>query len=282
MKIRTLLSLSALLIAAMPMSTMAQDYDYHPAISDSFYASLGAMKSSNSFKMRADSLNVPDPFGEDIDFGKSLGVDDSSTFFNGQLRWKFGKKRKWGLAAQYFSSDATGNSTLEEDVPWEDVIFREGTFAEAGVKVAVARLFVGRSLFKNEQNDFGLGVGIHNLDLKVYIEGEIIVGDESTGELRVEESGSQILPNIGAWYNYSPGKRWLLHARLDWISANIGDYDGSLWNSSVGVNYQAWRHVGIDLSWQYFDLQLEVDKSDWVGGAKMTYSGPVLSATFAW
>jgi hypothetical protein len=282
MKIRTLLSLSALLIAAMPLSTMAQDYDYHPAISDNFYASLGAMKSSNSFNIRADSLNVPDPFGEDIDFGKSLGVDDSSTFFNGQVRWKFGKKRKWGLAAQYFSNNATGNSTLKEDVPWEDVIFGEGTFAEAGVKVAVARLFVGRSLFKNEQNDFGLGIGIHNLDLKVYIKGEIIVGDDSTGELRVEESGSQILPNIGGWYNFSPAKKWLLHARLDWISANIGDYDGSLWNSSVGVNYQAWRHVGIDLSWQYFDLQLEVDKSDWVGGAKMTYSGPVLSATFAW
>jgi hypothetical protein len=282
MKHQLSLCVFALILSSTPVTLLAQEYEYHPTISDNFVASIGAMKSSNSFNIRADSLNVPDPFGEDIDFGKSLGVSDSSTFFNGQLRWKFGKKRNWGLAAQYFSNNATGSSTLKEDVPWEDVIFGEGTFAEAGVKVAVARLFVGRSLFKNEQNDFGLGIGIHNLDLKIYIEGEIIVGDETTGNLRVEESGSQILPNIGAWYNYSPGKRWLLHGRVDWISANIGDYDGTLWNASAGVNYQAWRHVGIDLSWQYFDLSVEVDKSDWVGGAKMTYSGPVLAVTFAW
>jgi hypothetical protein len=269
-------------LSSVPVTLLAQEYDYHPTLSDNFVASLGAMKSSNSFKVRADAVVVPDPFGEDVDFTKALGVDSSSTFFNGQLRWKFGKKRKWGVAAQYFSNNANGNSTLEEDVPWEDVIFREGTFAEAGVKLAVSRLFVGRSLFKNAQNDFGLGVGVHNLDLKVYIEGEIIINDETTGKLRVEQSGSQLLPNIGGWYNYSPAKRWLLHARLDWISANIGDYDGSLWNSSVGVNYQAWRHVGIDLAWQYFDLDVKVDKSDWIGGAKMTYSGPVLAVTFAW
>jgi hypothetical protein len=272
----------ALILSSAPVTLLAQEYDYHPAISDIFVASLGAMKSSNSFKMRADTLNVPDPFGEDIDFGDSLGVSDSSTFFNGQLRWKFGKKRKWGLAAQYFSNNATGGSVLEEDVEWENHIFREGSYAEAGVKLAVARLFIGRSLFKNERNDFGLGIGIHNLDLSVYIEGEIKIDDETTGNLRDEDSASQILPNIGGWYNYSPGKRWLLHGRVDWISANIGDYDGTLWNVSAGVNYQAWRHVGIDLSWQYFDVQLEVDKSDWVGGAKMTYSGPVLAVTFAW
>jgi hypothetical protein len=240
------------------------------------------MRSSNSFKVRAEDLSVPEEFGEDIDFIDSLGVSDQSTFFNGNFRWKFGKSKKWSLWGQYFSNDATGTATLTEDVEWDDVIFREGSFAEAGVKLAVARVFVGRSFFKNPQNDFGLGIGIHNLDLTTYIEAEIMVNDETTGVQRVEVGGSQILPNIGGWYNYSPAKRWLLHSRVDWISANIGDYDGGLWNVSAGVNYQAWRHVGIDLSWQYFNLHVDVDKTDWTGSAKMTYSGPVLAVTFGW
>jgi hypothetical protein len=74
----------------------------------------------------------------------------------------------------------------------------------------------------------------------------------------------------------------LIHSRVDWISAEIGDYDGGLWNVSAGVNYQAFRHVGFDLSWQYFDLHVKVDKSSWRGKTKMTYSGPVLAATFSW
>ena len=283
MKQQLYLYLSALIFASIPGSLFAQEYDYHPFLSDNFTASLGAMKSSNSFRMRADVFTDPyDSFGDDIDFGDSIGVSESSTFFNGNLKWKFGKKRKWSLSGQYFSNNATGGSTLKEDVEWEGIIFREGTYAEAGVKLAVTRVFLGRSFYKNEKNDFGLGIGIHNLDLSVFIEGEIIINDDTTDVHREQDGASQILPNIGGWYNYSPAKKWLLHGRVDWISAEIGDYDGGLWNFNAGVNYQAWRHVGFDLSWQYFDLHVEVDKSDWVGGAKMTYSGPVLAVTFGW
>ena len=114
------------------------------------------------------------------------------------------------------------------------------------------------------------------------IEAEVIVDDETTGVQKVEAGDSQILPNIGTWYNFSPSKRWLLHSRVDWISAKIGDYDGGLWNVSAGINYQAWRNVGIDLSWQYFNLHVDVDKTGWVGSANMTYNGPVLAVTFAW
>ena len=274
--------LFVLIFSSAPITLLAQDYDFHPMISDNFTASLGAMKSSNSFQFRADPLAVPDPFGEDIDFEDSLGVSGSSTFLNGQFRWKFGKARKWSLSAQYFSNNATGTSTLEEDIEWEGIIFREGTFAEAGVKLAVTRAFIGRSFFKNDQNDFGLGIGIHNLDLSVYIEGEVIINDETTGVQKEEVSDSQILPNIGGWYNFSPAKKWLLHARVDWISANIGDYDGGLWNVSAGVNYQAFRHVGFDLSWQYFNLHGGFDDSEWQGNAEMTYSGPVLGISFGW
>jgi len=281
MKNQLYLYLTAMILLSAPVTLLAQEYDYHPFLSDNFTASLGAMKSSNSFKMRADTLI--DPYERnDIDFGNSLGVSESATFLNGNLKWKFGKKRKWSLSGQYFSNDATGNAILEEDVEWEGLIFREGTYVEAGVKLAVTRAFLGRSFYKNEKNDFGLGIGIHNLDLSAFIEGELIVDDETTGTQRESNSASQILPNIGGWYNYSPSRKWLIHARVDWISANIGDYDGGLWNFNAGVNYQAWRHVGFDLSWQYFNLNVEVNKSEWIGGAKMTYSGPVLAVTFGW
>lgn len=276
------LLLSGVVFLITSSTLVAQDYEYHPALSDNFSASLGAMRSSNSFKVKAEGIGTPEDFEDDIDFEDVLNVSHKSTFFNGQIRWKFGKTRKWSLSGQYFSNDATGESVLTEDVEFDGVVFREGTFVDAGVKLAVTRLFIGRSFIKNERNDFGVGIGLHNLDMDVYIEGEIKINDETTEFQRVEVGDSQPLPNIGAWYNFSPAKRWLLHARVDWISANIGDYDGGLWNTSVGVNFQAWRHVGFDLAWQYFNLNLNVDKDDWHGGADMTYSGPVLAVTFNW
>jgi len=262
-------------------TVLAEDYEYHPAFSDNFSVSLGAFRSDNAFNISADGT-ISDEIEESIDFGSSVGVDESSTFLNAQLRWKFGSNRKWSLWGQYFSNDASGDAILKEDVEWQDVIFREGTFVGAGVELAVTRVFIGRSFIKNQQHDFGVGIGLHNLDLNVFIEGDISINDETTEFFRGDASKSQPLPNVGFWYNYSPAQKWLVHGRLDWISANIGDYDGTLWNTSLGVNYQAFRHIGFDLSYQYFNLNLSVDKSDWRGGVDMRYSGPVLAVTGNW
>jgi len=279
MQYRLISIFSTLAMSLVPSVLMAQDYDYHPALSDTFTASIGAMRSSNSFKMESNVVGDP---GDDINFNDTLDVSDHSTFFNGQLRWKFGSEKKWSLWGQYFSNDATGSAVLTEDIEWDGETFLAGTNAGAGVKLAVTRLLFGRSFFKNAQNDFGIGVGIHNLDISAYIEGEVLTNDESTEFYDAKVDAAQILPNIGGWYNYSPAKHWLIHGRVDWISANIGDYDGGLWNASVGVGYQAWRHVGFDLSWQYFNLHLKVDSNDWTGKTNMTYSGPVISMTFGW
>lgn len=279
MKIRLGLTLSALVLSVVPGVLLAQDYQYHPAISDNFTATLGYMRSSNSFDFESDILGDP---GDDIDFNDAFKVSDHSSFFNGQLRWKFGSTRKWSISAQYFSNKAEGSAVLEEDVEWDGITFREGTNVGAGNKLAVTRLFIGRSFVLNEQHDFGLGIGLHNLDISAYVEGEILIDDETTDFHRAEVGDNQPLPNIGGWYNFSPARNWLLHARVDWISANIGDYDGGLWNANIGVGYQVWRNVGFDLSWQYFNLHLDVDKDDWMGSANMTYSGPVFSVNFAW
>ena len=279
MKKGLLVAMSAILMASISGVVAAQDSGYHPNLSDNFTLSVGAFRSDSALKLEAGGVDID---SDEIDFGKSVGVDKSNTIANFELRWKFGSSRKWALAGQYFSNNAKGDATLKEDVEWQDLIFREGTFVEGGVKFEMIRAFVGRSFVKTEQHDFGVGVGIHNLDVSAFLGGEIIINDETTGYQSADAGASQILPNIGAWYAFSPASRWLIHGRVDWISANIGDYDGTLWNTSLGVNFQAWRHVGFDLSYQYFNLNLNVDKGDWRGGVDMTYSGPVVSVTVHW
>ncbi len=262
-------------------SVFAQDFEYHPILSDNLIISLGAFKSNNSFKISAEG-DLGDGIEDEINFGKAIGVDESTTLFYGLMRWKFGKTRKWSLFGGYFDADSSGEAVLTEDVEWQDFIYKEGSFVGAGVGIAVTRVFIGRSFVKNQQHDFGVGVGIHNLDLNAFIEGEVSIDDATTDFRRGDASSNQPLPNVGIWYNYSPARKWLIHARVDWISASIDEYDGSLWNTAVGVNYQAFPHVGFDLAFTYFDLNLNVDKSVWQGGIDMSYSGPVFSVTTNW
>lgn len=164
------------------------------------------------------------------------------------------------LGVQYFSSNSTGTRTLTEDIQWQDLNFQAGTSVEGGIKMAISRLFLGRSLYKDERSDFGAGIGLHIFSITASVKGNIILGD---GTERFEESrvsATAPLPNIGVWYKFSPAQNWLIHSRADWISAEIDEYDGTFWNAIIGVNYQAFRNVGFDLS----------------------YTGPMLSITGNW
>ena len=255
------------------------DYEYHPLLTDKFTLSLGAYGSRAAYKLSASS-DAESMAKKSIDFDKTLGVDDQTTLFHGVFRWRFGEK--WSLAGQYFRTNATGEATLLEDLEWQDLLFKEGISAAGGIETSVARLFLGRVFNKGPQHEFGAGIGLHNLKIAAFIEGETLLNDGTSGFRTGEASNNAPLPNIGAWYMYSPARRWLITARADFMTANIGNYDGTLWNGNIGVNYQAGRHFGIGLAYQYFSLNVKVDKSDWQGKVNLKYHGPVVSVTANW
>ena len=280
MKNLTYVSICAALLTLTCGAAMAQDYDYHPMLSDRFVLGLGAFGSNNSFKISADG-RASDGHRV-IDFGNSVGVDESSTILNSQLTWKFGQEMKWRLSGQFFDTESSGEGTLNEDVEWNDGTFLAGSSIGGGADIQIIRAFVGRTLVKTPQTDMGIGAGLHNLKMGAFLAGDAALGDGSVVFRESEVSSSQPLPNLGAWYQFSPSKDWLLHGRVDWISANVGELDGTLWNISGGVNYQFSRHFGADLSFQYFDLDVGVSKDDWNGGVNMSYTGPVLSLVGTW
>jgi hypothetical protein len=125
-------------------------------------------------------------------------------------------------------------------------------------------------------------VGLHWLQIGAYIEGEMFLNDQSSGFRRESVSADLPLPNIGAWYWRSLSPRWLLTTHVDWFNASIGDYSGSLWNAGAGINFQAWEHVGFGLSYQYFKIDVDVDKANWQGNAELTQHGPFLAVSFNW
>jgi hypothetical protein len=171
---------------------------------------------------------------------------------------------------------------LSEDVEWEDVVFKEGTFASAGVELDVARLFLGRIFSSGPQHEFGAGLGLHWLEIKAYVEGRIKTDLGDTEAYRGSVSAGAPLPNIGAWYTYSWSPKWAFVTRLDWLSASYDDYSGSLWNASAGVNWAVFEHFGVTAAWNFFKLDVDVDKSDWQGSAETSQNGPFLALTAYW
>jgi hypothetical protein len=273
-----LLSSFILVAATKPLFAEGQG-GVHPYLTDTFSVDLGVYFPERQLRIRVDGPTGGP--GDLIDFQSELKNTRSDEIFSLNIAWHFGEK--WQLGGQYFNSKGSRESVLENDVEWGGFVIGAGSSISAGQEFTLNRIFFGRDFSIKKRHEFGIGAGLHWLELGAYISGNIIDGSGGVGPFRTESvSASAPLPNIGAWYVYSISPKWAFKSRLDWLSASVGDYDGRLINASLGVNYQVFKNAGIGASYNVFDLNVGVKKSDWYGQWDMTYRGPYAHLSFFW
>ncbi len=265
-----------LLCFTAPQLAVAEDTeDLHPYLESGFSLDLGVFFPDRKLDLRINGTGSG--INDEIDFDRGIQLGSADSTFAVELSWRF--RGKWSIVGQYFESNDSVATVLEEDIEWGDVIFGAGSFAAAGTSFSLTRIFFGRQLDTSRSHDIGIGGGIHWLHIGSFVEGEVLVNGTPEAA-RHSVSVEAPLPNIGAWYKYSISPRWALRGRLDLFSADIGDYDGLLVNVSLGVNFQAFEHFGIGLNYNYFELDVGIDKSDWRGNIETIYDGVYVYASF--
>ncbi len=265
-------------LAATP-SLAQEEKDLHPWLTDEFTVDVGLFMPDRKVE-----LSVEGPLGsiqgENIDFDESLGLSSQDDLVALNFGWRFGEK--WELGIQYFESDGERSRTLDEDVEWGEFVFGAGTGVTAGIDFMLVRTFFGRSFESADHHDFGIGLGIHYMEMGAFIEGLAILNGQQAGFRRENVSTQAPLPNVGAWYLRSLSDRWAVRLRFDWFGADIDDYDGELINLAAGVNYQLFDNFGLGVSYNYFELDVGVDKSGWRGEIETTYDGLFVHVSAFW
>lgn len=266
-----------LLLSLVFTSAQAQTAgDQHPLLSSKFQIGVGVYLGSGDYRISADGSSP----GAGIDFDRALGVDDSDASPLGSFHWRFGEK--WSFRMQGFQLDVEGGRQLNEDVTFGDYTFEQGSHVDAGLKTSVIRAFLGRTFSTGHNHEFGAGVGLHWLELDAFVSGEAFINNQSPSFRKEAVSADLPLPNIGAWYSYAPSSRWLITTRLDWFSASVGDYSGGLWNAAVGAQFQFSKHFGFGAEYGFFELDGDIEDSQWNGSAVISTTGPLLFLTASW
>ena len=263
----------AALLLALPFATAAQD-DVHPELGAKYSLDMGLFFPERDIVIQAGVTGL-----RGVDFTGELGLEKHDQMFAIDFRWRFGEK--WSLAAQYFDASAAASVFLDEDIEWKGLVFDDGTKVDASSDFALYRLFFGRSFAKTDRVDFGIGAGIHWLDMSAEIAGSVLVNNTVTFQ-RERVSASSPLPNIGVWYEHSLSPRWAIKARADWFAASIDEYDGRLVNFQAGINFAWFRHSGIGLAYNHFEFDAGVDNPKWQGSADLTFTGPYAFVNFFW
>lgn len=275
--VRSLILASTLLVADTSLVYAQETSNVHPYMTEKFFLDLGVFFPERKLRVRVNGKNFEN--NRDVDFGDEFNLNKSDETFDLEFGWRFGEK--WSLLTQYFESSGATGATLEEDVEWGDVIFEQGTNVVAGQDFALVRVFFGRDFATSERHDAGIGAGFHWLEIGAFIEGTVIINGERDSR-RESVRVAAPLPNIGGWYRYSWDSKWAFRARLDWFSASVGEYDGTMTNASIGLSYQMFEHLGIGLNYNDFELDVGIRKSDWNGSLRTSYEGLFVYLSANW
>ena len=254
--------------AAIPLCAQ-EPSNIHPSLTEKFVVDLGIFFPDRSIKINVDgSISGVNP---NIRFEDEFGLNPSDEVFAIDFVGRFGKK--WSLLTQYFQSSGARGAVLDEDIEWEDVVFGQGSSAVAGQDFSLVRVFFGRQFNTSERHDFGVGAGLHWLEIGAFIEGNIIVAGGPNEFRRESVNVEAPLPNIGVWYRYSLSPKWAFRSRYDYLNADVGDFSGTMTNAALGLNYQMFKNFGVGLNYNFFELDLGVTKPDWRGEVKSRYEG---------
>ncbi len=247
---------------------------YHPFLSDNINIGLGVYRPSQKRRIGAD----PNDGGSS---GESLDASDSQSTGLLNFRWRFTKN--WSFQGTYWSTDSESEATLTEDFEFQGQVFQKDSFIKSEIDTSITRLFWGRSFFRKPSTDWGVGLGLHWLAIDVFLEGQILAIPGPGLEFRRESASASVpLPNLGIWYMYSWSPKWVVTTRLDWLDITVEEFSGSLYDLSVGVNYQMSDHFGIGLAVNAFRLDVGVDRTDWTGELVLEQIGPRLNLTWNW
>ncbi len=272
-------TLTCLALGCIAAPVVAQQgSDVHPELTSKFDLAVGIYYPKREYVLSVDGSlgEITDP----IDFDAALGTDDKDPLLTGIFSWQF--KEKWSLGIQHFSAGQTTNRSLEEEIEWEDIIYEVGADVRLETGFDVTRLFVARHFLQDPKHDLGVGFGVHAINVKLQIQGAARLDDEST-EFRDESANmSAPLPNLGVWYRYSPSKKWLLGARVDWLSVSIDDISGSLTDIRLSADYSFNDHFGMGLAYQEFRLDADHKNDIWRGSVKVDFTGPSLVFKAYW
>ncbi len=249
---------------------------YHPFLSDTFHIGLGVYRPTKKRKIGVD-VNLPNDSVQD-----SLDATEDQSTAMVDFRWRY--TENWSFQANYWVTSTESRDTLTENFEFGGEVFQAGSFVGSGLDTSIARLFWGRSFFRKPSTDWGVGLGLHWMEIDAFVEGQILAVPGPGTEFR-RESASAVapLPNLGVWYMYSWSPKWVLITRLDWLDVTIEEFSGSLLDASVGVNYQMSDHFGVGLALNAFKLDVTVDTgADGKFELETSQYGPRLNVTWNW
>lgn len=244
---------------------------------DPFHLSLGTFFVKFDPTVRLDGQAG---IGTPVDWKRTFGGGDL-TRFRVDGSWRFRDRHK--LRAAWFNYSRTRSASIDQEISWGDEVFPVDAEVQSKFDFDVYQLSYEYVLRRRESHKLAASVGVHVTDLSASLSARGSI--DGGGPRRAgAETGSAAapLPVIGLNGLWAlPNDLWL-NAMAQYFYLETGDYKGRIQDYRVALIWQPQKWLGVGLGYDYFSLDVEVDRPRFTGTLDWTYRGPMLfySASF--
>jgi hypothetical protein len=186
---------------------------------------------------------------------------------------RFNVKGRHNIFALYYGLPRNATYVTRRDIEFGDRLFEVGTEIYSYFNTNVYSLGYMYDAVSDARSRLGLFVNFYALT--------VASGVRSESE-RINESFrvTAPLPNLGAQAYYQINKWFGVSGIFSLFFLSIDDFAGSIHTLGAQADFHLTRWLRAGLGYYFFDINLEVSKSQFTGLFDYLYQGPYLSIGF--
>lgn len=234
-------------------------------VEDRFRVEVSLLGASIDTKLRVDeSLTLP---GTEVDAEDDLGLDDSALMPQAELTLLPGKHHLIRLSG--LSSRRAAQKIIEKEIFFDDEVYEPGERVDSELNLTLFGLTYGYRFLVRDRAELTatFGIQIANVEANAVVRSRV---------LRESESGVAPLPLLGVEGRYDFNDRWSAEGRLQYLSVDIEDVDGSILDARTAVTWRMNPYLVFGLGYRTFSIDIDSRNADDPGLVEMKIDGPLL------
>jgi len=167
------------------------------------------------------------------------------------------------------------NREINLEIDFGDEVFEAGETIRSKLDTTFYKISYGYSFYHSKRAEIGLIGGLHIMDYSIEVE------SDSDGNSEAADVTAP-LPVWGLRVNYGISEKWFFKFAYENFYINLDDkITGSLLDTSAGIEWRPFKHVGAGFAFVRTALDADVETSDFSGQLADLYRGGELYlATF--
>ncbi len=201
--------------------------------------------------------------GAILDFEDLLGIDRSDQVF--RLDGSYAFNDRHSVVVGYYDIDRSGSETLTEGIEVGDVVIPAGDVRSSfGTKIF--KLSYRYNFVTDARTVIGASFGAHTMRLNLGLE---------SGAFDIEESfGATVpVPLVGLHAAYALSPTWSLYSTGEALQVSIDDYGGTIIDFRLGLNWDAFEHVGLGVEFNSFRMDIDAEDGNLDAEVRYAYQG---------